>query len=48
MEVWEISVQGGGWNPGFRRPFNYLEMRSVIEFIGVIRDRRVNPQKKTS
>lgn len=46
MEMWRFSKQGGGWNPGFERPFNDQDMSSVEDFFGPIRDRRERVAKE--
>ena len=39
-------MEEGGWYPCFVRPFNDWEMKSVEDFIRVMRDKRINPIEK--
>ena len=46
VDVWDSSVEVGGWSPVFLRPFNDWEMEEVERFFIFLHNKKIRPAKE--
>ena len=46
VDVWDFSVEAGGWSPVFLRPFNDWEMEEVERFFIFLHNKKIRPDQE--
>ena len=46
VDVWDFSVEVGGWSPVFLRPFNDWEMEEVERFFNFLHNKKIRPAQE--
>ena len=41
VDIWGSTIEGGGWNPMFSRPFNDWKVEEVVRFLLTIQGKRI-------